>query len=53
VTERIDPRITRTIDALEHAVVELAGQQPVSRISVAARRSTTTTTPRSTCSSAC
>jgi len=36
VTERIDPRITRTIDALEHAVVELAGQQPVSRISVAA-----------------
>jgi AcrR family transcriptional regulator len=36
VTERIDPRITRTIDALEHAVVELAGQEPVSRISIAA-----------------
>jgi AcrR family transcriptional regulator len=36
VTERIDPRITRTTDALEQAVVELAGQQPVSRISVAA-----------------
>ncbi|MEY9854658.1 AcrR family transcriptional regulator [Catenulispora sp. GAS73] len=36
MTERTDPRITRTVHALEQAIVELAAQQPVSRISVAA-----------------
>jgi AcrR family transcriptional regulator len=36
VTDRIDPRITRTVQALEQAIVELAARQPVSRITVAA-----------------
>lgn len=31
-----DPRITRTVHALEEAIVDLAVQQPVSRITVAA-----------------
>ena len=35
-TDRTDPRITRTVHSLEQAVVELAAQQPVSRITVAA-----------------
>src|SRR5580704_10065855 len=30
-----DPRITRTTRAFEHAIVELAGQRPVSQITVA------------------
>jgi len=33
---RTDPRITRTVHALEEAVVDLAAEQPVSRITVAA-----------------
>jgi AcrR family transcriptional regulator len=33
---RTDPRITRTVRALEQAIVELAARQPVSRITVAA-----------------
>jgi AcrR family transcriptional regulator len=36
VTARTDPRITRTVRSLEQAVVELAAQQPVSRVTVAA-----------------
>jgi AcrR family transcriptional regulator len=36
VTDRIDPRITRTVHALQTAIVELAAEQPVSRITVAA-----------------
>jgi len=36
VTEHTDPRITRTVQSLEQAIVELAAQQPVSRITVAA-----------------
>ena len=32
---RTDPRITRTVRALEQAIVELASQQPVSQITVA------------------
>src|SRR5229473_6022770 len=32
---RADPRITRTVQALEQAIVELASQQPVSQITVA------------------
>ncbi|MGW3291196.1 TetR/AcrR family transcriptional regulator [Streptomyces sp. NPDC001002] len=35
LNQRIDPRITRTIQAFEEAIVELAGQRSVSRISVA------------------
>lgn len=34
-SENTDPRVTRTIAALQRAVVELASQQPVSRITVA------------------
>ncbi|MBZ9639973.1 TetR/AcrR family transcriptional regulator [Streptomyces sp. PSKA30] len=34
-SERTDPRITRTITALQRAAVELASQRPVSRITVA------------------
>ncbi|MDQ1505633.1 MAG: hypothetical protein QOD57_3360, partial [Actinomycetota bacterium] len=33
---RTDPRITRTVHALEEAIVDLAAEQPVSRITVAA-----------------
>lgn len=36
MTDRADPRITRTVQALEAAIVELAAEQPVSRITVAA-----------------
>jgi len=36
VTDRTDPRIARTVLALEEAIVVLAAQQPVSRITVAA-----------------
>jgi AcrR family transcriptional regulator len=36
VTASTDPRITRTVHSLEQAVMELAAQQPVSRITVAA-----------------
>jgi AcrR family transcriptional regulator len=36
VTDRTDPRITRTVHALEAAIIELAAQQPVSRITVSA-----------------
>lgn len=36
MTDRTDPRITRTVHALEAAIIELAAQQPVSRITVAA-----------------
>jgi AcrR family transcriptional regulator len=36
VTDRTDPRITRTVHALEAAIVELAARHPVSRITVAA-----------------
>jgi AcrR family transcriptional regulator len=36
VTDHTDPRITRTIHALETAIVDLAAQQPISRITVAA-----------------
>jgi AcrR family transcriptional regulator len=36
VPDRTDPRITRTAHALEAAIVQLAAQQPVSRITVAA-----------------
>jgi AcrR family transcriptional regulator len=36
VTDRTDPRITRTVHALEEAIVDLAAQQPISRITVAA-----------------
>jgi AcrR family transcriptional regulator len=32
---RTDPRITRTVAALEQAIVELASQQPVSKVTVA------------------
>ncbi|WP_327431276.1 TetR/AcrR family transcriptional regulator [Streptomyces sp. NBC_01236] len=35
VSERTDPRITRTTGALRQAVVELASQRPVSQITVA------------------
>ncbi|GAA3777165.1 hypothetical protein GCM10022403_009910 [Streptomyces coacervatus] len=35
MTGRTDPRITRTVAALRSAVVELASQRPVSRITVA------------------
>jgi AcrR family transcriptional regulator len=35
VAERTDPRITRTAQALERAILELAAQRPVSQISVA------------------
>jgi AcrR family transcriptional regulator len=34
-SERTDPRITRTTQAVERAIVELAAQRPVSRITVA------------------
>jgi AcrR family transcriptional regulator len=34
-TERIDPRITRSTQALESAIVELAAERPVSQITVA------------------
>ncbi len=33
--DRTDPRITRTAQALEQAIVELASQRPVSQITVA------------------
>ena len=36
MSDRIDPRTARTIAALEAAIVELAAEQPVSRITVAA-----------------
>jgi AcrR family transcriptional regulator len=36
VAAHTDPRITRTVRSLEQAIVELAAQQPVSRITVAA-----------------
>ena len=36
MTSRTDPRITRTVLALEAAIVELAARQPVSRVTVAA-----------------
>ena len=36
MTDRTDPRITRTVQALQEAIVELAARQPVSRITVAA-----------------
>ncbi|HEY4408535.1 MAG TPA: TetR/AcrR family transcriptional regulator [Acidimicrobiia bacterium] len=36
MTDRTDPRITRTVHALERAIVDLATEQPVSRITVAA-----------------
>ena len=32
---RTDPRVTRTVAALEQAIVELAAQQPVSKVTVA------------------
>src|ERR1700742_1876428 len=35
MTDRTDPRITRTAQALEQAIVELAAQRPVSQITVA------------------
>jgi AcrR family transcriptional regulator len=35
MTDRTDPRITRTDQALTQAIVELASQRPVSRITVA------------------
>ncbi len=35
MADRTDPRITRTAQAFEHAVVELASQRPVSQITVA------------------
>src|ERR1700752_4613531 len=35
MAERTDPRVTRTERALEQAIVELAAQRPVSRITVA------------------
>jgi AcrR family transcriptional regulator len=35
MASRTDPRITRTVRALEQAIVELASQQPVSQITVA------------------
>jgi AcrR family transcriptional regulator len=35
MTDRTDPRITRTAQALERAIVELASERPVSRITVA------------------
>ena len=35
MTVRIDPRIVRTAQACEQAIVELASQRPVSQISVA------------------
>lgn len=35
VTGRTDPRITRTAQAFEQAIVELAGQRPISQITVA------------------
>jgi AcrR family transcriptional regulator len=35
VADRTDPRITRTAQAFERAIVELAGQRPVSQITVA------------------
>jgi AcrR family transcriptional regulator len=36
VPDRTDPRITRTVHALEQAIVDLATEQPVSGITVAA-----------------
>ena len=33
--DRTDPRVTRTVLALEQAVVDLASQRPVSQITVA------------------
>ncbi|WP_371552058.1 TetR/AcrR family transcriptional regulator [Streptomyces sp. NBC_00554] len=35
LNDRIDPRITRTTQAFEQAIVDLAAQRPVSRITVA------------------
>ena len=35
LSDRTDPRITRTTQAFEQAIVELAARQPVSRITVA------------------
>ncbi|MBG0850357.1 TetR/AcrR family transcriptional regulator [Streptomyces spinoverrucosus] len=35
LNDRIDPRITRTTQALERAIVELASERPVSQITVA------------------
>lgn len=35
MAERTDPRVARTTEALTGAIVELAGQRPVSRITVA------------------
>lgn len=35
LNDRIDPRITRTTQAFEHAIVDLAAQRPVSLITVA------------------
>jgi AcrR family transcriptional regulator len=35
MAERIDPRITRTAQALERAILELAAERPVSQITVA------------------
>jgi AcrR family transcriptional regulator len=35
MADRTDPRITRTVRALEQAIVELAAQRPVSQITVA------------------
>ena len=36
MTDRTDPRVARTVHALQDAIVELAAEQPVSRITVAA-----------------
>jgi AcrR family transcriptional regulator len=36
MSARTDPRVTRTVHALEQAILELAARQPVSRITVAA-----------------
>ena len=35
MVDRTDPRITRTTQACEHAIVELASQRPISQITVA------------------
>ena len=35
VASRTDPRVTRTVAALEQAIVELASRQPVSQVTVA------------------
>jgi AcrR family transcriptional regulator len=35
MTDRADPRITRTADAFAHAIVELASRRPVSQVTVA------------------